>query len=44
MGNTKLRTLYVGKLLFEFTDEEHYLTTNQIVELLDSRYGIPAHR
>ena len=44
MGNTKLRTLYVGKLLFELTDEEHYLTTNQIVELLDSRYGIPAHR
>lgn len=40
----KLRLLYTYKLLYELSDEEHPLSTNQLIELLRDRYGIPTHR
>lgn len=40
----KLRILYIAKILYEQTDEEHFLTTNQICEILESEYGIKTHR
>ena len=36
----KLRPFYVAKLLYEQTDEEHYLTLAQIMEQLEKEYGI----
>lgn len=45
MDNTaKLRPLYLAKILYEQTDEEHYLTTVQLMQILEERYGISAHR
>ena len=45
MDNTaKLRPLYLAKILYEQTDEEHYLTTVQLMQVLEERYGISAHR
>ena len=41
---TKLRPLYIGKLLYDLTDEEHFLTIAQIIQLLQERYGISSHR
>ena len=35
----KLRPFYVAKLLYEQTDEEHYLTLAQIMEQLEKEYG-----
>lgn len=40
----KPRILYLQKILLERTDEEHPLTTTQIIEILDKEYGISAHR
>lgn len=40
----KLRPLYLAKILFEWTDETHYLTTVQLIRLLEERYGIKTHR
>ena len=40
----KLRLLYVAKLLYEETDAEHYLTTNQLRSALLERWGIESHR
>ena len=42
--DAKIRPLYIAKLLAEFTDEEHYLTTVQIQQLLKKRYGMDAYR
>ncbi len=42
-GNQKLKVLRIMELLQE-TDEEHALTTPEIIDLLDSRYGISAER
>ena len=45
MDNTaKLRPLYLAKILYEQTDEEHYLTTAQLMQILEEQYGISAHR
>ena len=45
MDNTaKLRPLYLAKILYEQTDEEHYLTTAQLMQILEEKYGITAHR
>ena len=45
MDNTaKLRPLYLAKILYEQTDEEHYLTTVQLMQILEEQYGITAHR
>lgn len=40
----KLRTLTLAKILYERTDEDHFLTTPQLIEILDKEYGIPAYR
>ena len=42
--NGKYRPFYIAKLLEELTDENHYLTTVQIINLLKERYGISSHR
>ena len=42
--NTKLRPLYIAKILYEQTDEDHFLTTPQIEEILRAEYGIDAYR
>lgn len=43
-NNAKLRPLYLAKILYERTDEGHYLTTMQLAQILEEEYGIPAHR
>lgn len=35
----KPRILYLLKILQERTDDEHPLSTNQIIEILDKEYG-----
>ena len=40
----KLRPFYVAKLLYEQTDEDHYLTIAQIIEQLERDYGISTSR
>lgn len=40
----KPRILYLQKILLERTDEEHPLSTTQIIGILNDEYGIPAHR
>lgn len=40
----KLRTFYVAKILYEQTDEEHYLTIAQILDQLKNEYGILTSR
>lgn len=42
-SNQKLKLLYIMKLLYEYTDEEHMLTTNEIIAHL-AKYGISAER
>lgn len=43
-GNTKARLLYVQKLLEQYSDEEHPLTTSDLISMLSEQYGISAHR
>jgi len=43
-NDAKLRPLYLAKILYEQTDEEHFLTTAQLIQILEERYGINAHR
>lgn len=40
----KLRPFYVAKMLYEQTDEGHYLTIAQIIEQLERDYGISTSR
>ena len=40
----KLRPFYVAKMLYEQTDEDHYLTIAQIMEQLERDYGISSSR
>lgn len=42
--NGKLRPLYLFKFLYELTDEDHPLTTNELVHLLDNRFSIMTQR
>lgn len=42
-GN-QLRLLYLWKILYEQTDENHFLTTNQLITILRDTYGIDCHR
>lgn len=41
---TKPRILYLLKILQERTDEEHQLSTNQLIEILNDEYGISTYR
>lgn len=43
-NEAKLRPLYLAKILYERTDEDHYLTTAQLMEILKDEYGINSHR
>ena len=38
-NESKLRPLYLGKILYEQTDEENYLTTAQLIQILEEKYG-----
>lgn len=40
----KLRPFYVAKMLYEQTDEDHYLTIAQIVDQLERDYDISSSR
>lgn len=40
----KLRPFYIAKILYEQTDEEHYLTIVQIIDQLERKYGISTSR
>jgi len=42
--DAKIRPLYVAKLLEELTDEDHYLSTVQLQNLLEERWGIKPYR
>jgi hypothetical protein len=51
MANTKsnkminnLRPMYVKEILFDHTDENHFITVNEILELLESVYWITSTR
>lgn len=43
-NESKLRLLYIGKILHRYTDEENPLSIVQIVEMLEKEYGLSAHR
>ena len=36
--DAKLRPFYLAKILYERTDEDHYLTTAQLMESLEKEY------
>ena len=38
-NNAKLRPLYLAKILYERTDEDHYLTTMQLAQILEVEVG-----
>ena len=42
--NAKTRQFYIAKYLYELTDEYHYLTIAQIIDLLYEDYNISASR
>ena len=42
--DVKMRPMYLFKLLYELTDEDHPLTTNDLVALLDEKFGIKTQR
>lgn len=43
-NDAKLRPLYLAKILHEQTDEDHFLTTAQLMQILEKKYGIKTHR
>lgn len=43
-NESKLRLLYIQKILNEMTNETHPLSTVQIIEILKKCYGIESHR
>lgn len=40
----KLRPFYIAKMLYDQTDEDHYMTTAQIIEKLEKDFGITTSR
>lgn len=42
--DNRLRLLYLLKYLLENTDEDHQLSTNQIIDGLKNEYGVSVHR
>ena len=40
----KLRPLYLAQILYDRTDEDHYLTTAELMEILEKEYGFKVHR
>ena len=43
-NKAKLRPLYLAKILYEQTDETHFLTTAQLIQILEEQYGVRSHR
>ena len=43
-NDAKLRPLYLGRILYERTDEDNSLTTNELIMILKNEYGINSHR
>ncbi len=43
-NDTRLRVLCMYKLLIQYSDETHPLTTKQIQSLMEEKYGITMHR
>lgn len=43
-NSNKFRPLYILRVLEEYTDENHQLTTNEIVEILKNKYNLSTHR
>ncbi len=43
-NSAKLRPLYLAKILYEQTDENNFLTTMQLIQILEEKYGIKSHR
>ena len=43
-SEAKLRPLYLAKILYEHTDEDHFLTTSQLIQILEDQYRIKSHR
>ena len=43
-NEAKLRPLCLAKILYEQTDEDHFLTTAQLIQVLEEQYGIKSHR
>ena len=43
-NDAKLRPLYLAKILYERTDEDHFLSTNELINILKEEYGISSHR
>ena len=41
---SKLRPICIAKILLERTDEDHVLTTNELIDILEREYHISAHR
>lgn len=42
--DAKLRPWLLAKILFERTDEEHFLTTAQLMRILEVEFDMPTHR
>lgn len=40
----KLRPFYLAKILYERTDYDHFLTTAQLVDILETEYHLKTHR
>ena len=43
-SNNSLRLMYVKEIIFEHTDEDHFITIGEISDMLQSNYGIYATR
>lgn len=43
-NDVRLRLFYLNRLLEEFTDETHPLTTNELRALMEEKHGITMHR
>ncbi len=41
---SQLRPFYLAKILYDRTDEDHALSTAQLMEILENEYGIKTHR
>lgn len=40
----KLRQIFIFKILYDHTDEDHFLTLSQILQVLKDEYGIKSYR
>jgi len=42
--NNNLRPMYVKEIIFEHTDETHYISVGEIIKILETSYGVTACR